>query len=156
MRKPKYPGQLLEKAAAASKMKPAKKAKKSKPAKKAKMSMKKFEGSPMDNAIDKAVSAHMPSKHMKKSAKKMKKGAMKPKGARGLAQVKKLGRTMKTGGFAKIAKAASKRYGSKEAGKRVAGKVFQAMVKARAAKKGKMVAKKPAKMAKAKSMTSAC
>ena len=60
---------------------------------------------------------------------------MKPNGAAGKAQVKKLGRTYKTGGFAKIASKAAKEYGSKEAGKRVAGAVFQKMVKAR--KKGK-------------------
>lgn len=56
---------------------------------------------------------------------------MKPKGKRGMAQVKKLGRTKKTGGFAKIAKSAAKKYGSKAAGKKVAGAVFQKMVAAR-------------------------
>ena len=60
---------------------------------------------------------------------------MKPKGKRGMAQVKKLGRTKKTGGFAKIASKASKEYGSKAAGKRVAGAIFQKMV--RAHKRGK-------------------
>ncbi len=53
---------------------------------------------------------------------------MKPKGKAGMAQVKKLGRNYKTGGFAKIASQAAKEYGSKEAGKRVAGAVFQKMV----------------------------
>lgn len=53
---------------------------------------------------------------------------MKPKGAAGRAQVKKLGRTYKTGGFSKIAASAGKKYGSKAAGKRVAGAIFQAMV----------------------------
>ena len=54
---------------------------------------------------------------------------MKPKGKRGLAQVKKLGRTTKTGGFNKIAQAAAKEYGSAAAGKKVAGAVFQRMVR---------------------------
>lgn len=58
---------------------------------------------------------------------------MKPKGARGKAAVKRLGRTYKTGGFAKIAKVASKMYGSKAAGKRVAGSIYWKQV----AKKGK-------------------
>ncbi len=56
---------------------------------------------------------------------------MKPKGARGRAQVKKLGRTYKTGGFKKIAAKAGKKYGSKAAGKRVAGAIFQKMAKKR-------------------------
>lgn len=56
---------------------------------------------------------------------------MKPKGAKGKAQVKKLGRTYKTGGFNKIAAKAGKKYGSKQAGKRVAGAIFQNMIKAR-------------------------
>ncbi len=38
---------------------------------------------------------------------------MKPKGKKGRAMVKKLGRTKKTGGFAKIAAKAGKKYGSK-------------------------------------------
>ena len=54
---------------------------------------------------------------------------MKPKGKKGLAMVKKLGRTTKTGGFNKIADAATKEYGSKEAGQKVAGSVFWKMVK---------------------------
>lgn len=62
---------------------------------------------------------------------------MKPKGAKGKAQVKKLGRTFKTGNFSKIASAASEKYGSEGAGKRVAGAIFQAKVKARQAKKSK-------------------
>ena len=53
----------------------------------------------------------------------------KPKGARGRAAVKRLGRTKKTGGFAKIAKKAAKEYGSTAAGKRVAGAVYWKMVK---------------------------
>ena len=61
----------------------------------------------------------------------MQKKKMKPKGKKGLTQVKKLGRTYKTGGFSKIAQKASKEYGSKTAGKRVAGAIFQAMVKKR-------------------------
>ncbi len=54
-----------------------------------------------------------------------------PKTKRGKAQVAKLGRTKKTGGFAKIAARASKEYGSKKAGARVAGAVFNKMVRAR-------------------------
>ncbi len=66
-----------------------------------------------------------------KSERKKKTKKMKPKGKKGMAQVKKLGRTYKTGGFAKIASKAAKEYGSKEKGKKVAGAVFQRMVKAR-------------------------
>jgi len=58
-----------------------------------------------------------------------KKAHMKPEGKKGMAQVRKLGRNYKTGGFDKIASSASKEYGSKEAGKRVAGAIFQKMVK---------------------------
>lgn len=57
-----------------------------------------------------------------------------PKTKKGKAQVKKLGRTKKTGGFKKIEKKAEKEYGSKEAGKKVAGKVFQEMAKKKASK----------------------
>lgn len=56
---------------------------------------------------------------------------MKPKGKKGMAQVKKLGRTFKTGGFDKIAAKAGKEYGSKTAGAKVAGAIFQKMVGAR-------------------------
>ncbi len=56
---------------------------------------------------------------------------MKPKGKEGMAQVKKLGRDYKTGGFSKIAKSAAKEYGSKEAGKKVAGAIFNKMAKAK-------------------------
>lgn len=49
---------------------------------------------------------------------------MKPKGARGRAAVKRLGRNYKTGGFAKIANKAAKEYGSKAAGQRVAAAVY--------------------------------
>lgn len=59
----------------------------------------------------------------------------KPKGARGRAQVAKLGRTKKSGAFNAIAKKAGKEYGSKEAGDRVAGAVFQAKVRAEQAKR---------------------
>ncbi len=52
---------------------------------------------------------------------------MKPKGKKGMAMVKKLGRTKKTGGFSKIAKKAAKEYGSKKAGKKVAGAIFWKM-----------------------------
>lgn len=54
---------------------------------------------------------------------------MKPKGARGRAAVKRLGRKSKTGGFNKIAKKAGKEYGSSAAGKRVAGAIYWNMVK---------------------------
>jgi len=57
--------------------------------------------------------------------------SMKPKGKRGMAAVKRLGRNYKTGGFAKIASKASKKYGSKAAGQRVAGAIYQAMVNKR-------------------------
>lgn len=68
----------------------------------------------------------------KKVAEKLQR--LKPKGAKGKAQVKKLGRTFKTGGFAKIAKTAGKKYRSKEVGKKIAGKIFQKMARAHAAK----------------------
>lgn len=58
---------------------------------------------------------------------------LKPKGKAGMAQVKKLGRNYKTGGFKKIAAKAGAKYGSAAAGKRVAGAIFQKMAK----KKGK-------------------
>jgi uncharacterized membrane protein YqjE len=54
---------------------------------------------------------------------------MKPVGARGRAAVKRLGRNYKTGGFAKIAARASKRYGSSSIGKKVAGAVYWAKVR---------------------------
>ena len=59
---------------------------------------------------------------------------MKPKGKKGRAMVKKLGRNYKTGNFAKIAKKAAKEYGSKEAGQKVAGKIFWKKVRNRIAK----------------------
>lgn len=71
-------------------------------------------------------------------AKSIKVKGVIPKTKRGKAQVKKLGRTKKTGGFAKIAKTASKEYGSKEAGQKVAGAVFQKMV---AMRKARMIGK---------------
>ncbi len=49
----------------------------------------------------------------------------KPKGARGMAAVKRLGRTKTTGNFNKIAASAAKEYGSVAAGKRVAGAIYQ-------------------------------
>ncbi len=55
----------------------------------------------------------------------------KPKGALGLAAVKRLGRNYKTGTFAKIASSAAKEYGSKEAGNRVAASIYWKKVKAR-------------------------
>jgi hypothetical protein len=59
---------------------------------------------------------------------------LKPKGKRGRAMVKKLGRNYKTGMFDKIAQKAAKKYGSKEAGKRVAAAVFWKKVRNRIAK----------------------
>jgi len=56
---------------------------------------------------------------------------LKPKGKRGRVAVKRLGRTYKTGNFEKIAKKAAKKYGSKEAGKRVAAAVYWKKVKKR-------------------------
>lgn len=53
---------------------------------------------------------------------------MKPKGAKGRAMVAKLGRTKKTGGFERIAEDAASKYGSKEAGNKVAGHIFWNMV----------------------------
>lgn len=55
---------------------------------------------------------------------------MKPEGARGRAQVHRLGRDFKTGGFNKIEKSSAKEYGSKAAGEKVAGAVFNKMAKA--------------------------
>ena len=68
---------------------------------------------------------------MKKKVK-----GVKPKGKRGKVAVKRLGRTKKTGGFNKIANKAAKQYGSKEKGRKVAGKIYWSMVKNRS-KKGK-------------------
>lgn len=62
---------------------------------------------------------------------------MKPKGARGRAAVKRLGRTYKTGKFEEIAKKAAKEYGSKEIGKRVAAAIYWKKVKARGKSKKK-------------------
>ena len=56
---------------------------------------------------------------------------MKPKGARGRAAVRRLGRTKKTGNFAKIAAKAAKRYGSKERGRKVAAAIYWKKVRAR-------------------------
>jgi len=57
----------------------------------------------------------------------------KPKGARGMAAVKRLGRTKTTGNFNKIAASVAKEYGSAEAGKRVAGAIYARKVAAHAA-----------------------
>jgi len=54
---------------------------------------------------------------------------MRPKGARGRAAVERLGRDYKTGGFDKIAAKAGKEYGSAEEGRRVAGAIYQKMVR---------------------------
>ena len=49
--------------------------------------------------------------------------------------VKRLGRNYKTGGFKRISESAGKKYGSKEAGNRVAGAVYQSLVRKYAKKK---------------------
>ena len=51
-----------------------------------------------------------------------------------MAAVKRLGRTKKTGGFAKIAAKAGKEYGSAAAGKKVAASVYWKMAKGRKGK----------------------
>jgi len=56
---------------------------------------------------------------------------MKPKGAKGRVAVKRLGRTKKTGNFAKIAAKAAKKYGSKEKGQKVAAAIYWKKVRAR-------------------------
>lgn len=66
----------------------------------------------------------------KSKAKKQKIPHLKPKGKRGKAQVKRLGRSFKTGGFKKIAAKAGAKYHSKEEGDRVAGYIFNKMAKA--------------------------
>lgn len=72
-------------------------------------------------------------KKVRRAAKKspVKSKMSKPKTARGKAAVERLGRTKKTGGFAKIAKSASKEYGSKKAGQKVAASIYWKMVKGR-------------------------
>ena len=55
---------------------------------------------------------------------------MKPAGKKGLAAVKRLGRTKKTGGFDKISAKAGKAYKSKAAGNKVAGAIYWKMAKA--------------------------
>lgn len=52
-----------------------------------------------------------------------------PKTEKGKEMVAKLGRTKKTGGFQRIADKAAAKYGSEEAGKKVAAKVYWTMVK---------------------------
>ena len=59
---------------------------------------------------------------------------MKPKGKRGRAMVKKLGRNYKTGMFNKIAKKAAKKYHSATTGKKIAGKIYWEKVRNRIAK----------------------
>jgi len=54
---------------------------------------------------------------------------LKPKGARGKAQVKKLGRDYKTGGFSKIEKKAESEGKSASSAKKIAGAVFQNMAR---------------------------
>jgi len=56
---------------------------------------------------------------------------LKPRGRRGVVAVKRLGRTYRTGKFEEIARKAAKRYGSKEAGRRVAAAVYWAKVRKR-------------------------
>lgn len=74
-------------------------------------------------------------RRLKNSSMKKKVKGVVPKTKKGKAMVKKLGRRVKTGGFAKIAKKAGKKYGSKEAGKRVAGAIFWKMAKKAKGKK---------------------
>jgi len=59
---------------------------------------------------------------------------MKPKGRIGMAAVKRLGRTYKTGGFDKIAAKATKEYGKASIGKKVAASIYWAKVKNRGVK----------------------
>lgn len=54
---------------------------------------------------------------------------MKPNGMAGMAAVERLGRDYKTDGFNKIESKAAKEYGSKEAGEKVAGAIYQKMVR---------------------------
>ena len=54
---------------------------------------------------------------------------MKPKGARGRAAVKRLGRTQKTGGFAKIERNVEARGGSKASAAKIAGAVYWGKVR---------------------------
>lgn len=61
---------------------------------------------------------------------------MKPKGKRGLVAVKRLGRNYKTGTFEQIEAKAAERYGSEEAGSRVAGSIYWRKVRKRQ-RKGK-------------------
>lgn len=56
---------------------------------------------------------------------------LKPKGAIGRAAVARLGRNYKSRTFEKIAESAGKEYGSKEAGRRVAGAIYWKKVRAR-------------------------
>lgn len=70
---------------------------------------------------------------------------MKPKGARGRAAVRRLGRNYKTGKFDKIANKAARSYEkkgvspakAKQIGKAVAAKVYWAKVKAKAMRRKK-------------------
>jgi hypothetical protein len=150
MLKPKYPGELMKRMEKGKSIHH-RSHHKSHSKHHKEMPMEKFEGSPMDKSVDKAMMSHMHKHHAKKAMHHMEKAVhhmekahsgmhhkkmphMKPKGAAGKAQVKKLGRTFKTGGFAKIEKAAAKEYGSKAAGKRVAGARFQTMARKHAGK----------------------
>jgi NADH dehydrogenase FAD-containing subunit len=54
-----------------------------------------------------------------------------PKTKLGKKAVARLGRTKKTGGFARIAKKAAKEYGSADAGKKVAAAIYWKKVRAR-------------------------
>lgn len=168
MRKPKFPGELLMKMQ--SKKMSAKKTKHKKIMGFTESYLKKEAAEPPHSKMSKKQLAHeatetpaeerkehMAVKMMEESKAKRKHKShkkyshkamhkvkrMKPKGKKGMAQVKKLGRTYKTGGFAKIASKAAKKYGSKETGKKVAGAIFQKMVKARG--KHRVMCKKPHK-----------
>jgi hypothetical protein len=54
---------------------------------------------------------------------------MTPKGARGRAAVARLGRTKKTGGFAKIERSVEAKGGSKESAAKIAGAQYWNMVR---------------------------
>ena len=60
---------------------------------------------------------------------------LKPKGKRGLVAVKRLGRNYKTGVFEQIVEKATKKYGSRKAGVRVASKAYWNKVRKRKHKK---------------------
>lgn len=58
-------------------------------------------------------------------------GKRKPKGGRGKAAVRRLGRRYKTGMFEKIARKAARRYGSMKRGRKVAAAIYWKKVRGR-------------------------